>query len=82
MDQRTFGLTVAALRRRHGLTQEALAEQLQVTGKAISKWETGKGYPDISLLPKLAKALGVTVDYLLNPVRTTICSSIHTCQKL
>lgn len=61
MDNKIFGQFVAKLRMEKGLTQAELAEQLHVTNKAVSKWETGKGFPDIQLLEPLAEALGVTV---------------------
>ena len=66
MDKYVTGDVIRTLRESKGLTQEALAEQLFVSGKAVSKWETGRGYPDISLLEPLAKALGITVLELLS----------------
>jgi sugar/nucleoside kinase (ribokinase family) len=72
MNQKRFGATVTALRKRAGLTQAALAETLNVSDKAISKWENGLGYPEITLLPRLAAAFGVTVDYLLSGQRRGI----------
>ena len=57
---------IAALRKQRGLTQEALAEALGVSPQAVSKWETDNSCPYISLLPKLAAELGVTVDALLS----------------
>lgn len=65
MDAKNLGAFIAQLRRDKGLTQSALAEQLEVTRKAISRWETGRGYPDIELLPKLAEVLGISVQELL-----------------
>ena len=59
------------LRKAAGLTQEALAERLHLTGQAVSRWETGEGYPEITLLPTLADLLGVTVDALLRPAELT-----------
>lgn len=53
------------LRRKRALTQEQIAEALGVSCQAISKWETGISYPDISLLPIIADYFGVSVDYLL-----------------
>lgn len=71
MDRYVTGEMIRALREAKRLTQEALAERLFVSGKAVSKWETGRGYPDISLLEPLAGALGVSVMELLSgqPVR-------------
>ncbi len=54
------------LRKKCGLSQEALAERLGVTRQAVSKWETGEGKPDIDNLLPLAKLLHTTVDYLLD----------------
>lgn len=57
--------TIKSFREDAGLTQRQLADKLGVTDKAVSKWETGRGLPDISLLGPLAKALGVTTAELL-----------------
>jgi len=58
--------TIRELRERRGLTQTELAGQIGVSNKAVSKWETGKGLPDSSLLQPLAQALGVSVIELMN----------------
>ena len=65
MERYEFGTRVAQLRKTKGITQAQLAEMLSVSNKTISRWETGDGYPDISLLKPLAIALGVSIDYLL-----------------
>lgn len=65
MDTVTVGETIAALRRGAGLTQLALAEKLGVSDKTVSKWETGQGYPDITLFPSIASLFGVSIDYLM-----------------
>ena len=57
---------IQELRRRKGLTQEELAEALFVSRAAISKWESGRGYPNIDSLKALAKFFGVTIDELLS----------------
>lgn len=69
IDKAAFGNFIAALRRDRRLTQRDLAEKLCVSDKAVSKWETGKSLPDISLLPPLAEELGVTVTELLSARR-------------
>ena len=62
----TIGKRIAALRREKGLKQDDLAQMLEVSPQAVSKWENDQTCPDISLLPKLAKILGVSVDELLS----------------
>ena len=66
MDHYVTGGAIKALREKKGLTQAQLGEILAVSDKAVSKWETGRGLPDISLLESLAKALGVSVPELLS----------------
>ena len=61
MDQYITGTLIKELREKKGLTQTELAKELAVSDKAVSKWETGKGYPDISLLEPIAKAFGISV---------------------
>ena len=58
--------TIKSLREAKGLTQSQLAEQIGVSDKAVSKWETGKGLPDLSLLEPLGQVLGVSVLELLS----------------
>ena len=53
------------LRQRKNVTQEALANHLGITPQSVGKWERGEGYPDITLLPKIAFYFDVTVDELL-----------------
>lgn len=65
MDSKSIGSTIAALRKRCGLTQSELAERLNISNKAVSKWENGQGYPDISIFPALASLFGVSIDYLM-----------------
>ena len=62
----TIGNRIAALRREKNLKQDDLAQMLEVSPQAVSKWENDQTCPDISLLPKLAKILGVSVDELLS----------------
>ena len=61
----TLGTRIAALRREKEWKQDELAEKLGVSPQAVSKWENDQTCPDISLLPLLAKILGVSVDELL-----------------
>lgn len=62
----TLGKRIASLRREKGLKQEDLAGMLDISAQAVSKWENDQTCPDISLLPKLAKILEVSVDELLS----------------
>ena len=66
MDKNITGRFIAELRKQKGFTQKELAEKLMVTDKAISRWETGKGLPDTSLLKPLGDVLGVSVTELLS----------------
>ena len=66
MDKNATGRFIAELRKQKGFTQKELAENLMVTDKAISRWETGKGLPDTSLLKPLGDVLGVSVTELLS----------------
>ena len=66
MDNYVTGALIKKLREAKHLTQEELADKVCVSGKAISKWETGRGFPDIGLLEPLAKALGISVVELLS----------------
>lgn len=60
------GKFISSKRREKGLTQKELAEKLGVTDKAVSKWETGRGMPDVSVLEDLSKELEVSVSEILN----------------
>ena len=66
MNPYVTGEAIRRLREKNRFTQAELAERLCVSDKAVSKWETGKGYPDISLLEPLAEALSVSVAELLS----------------
>ena len=63
--KRTVAHNISALRRAHGMTQLQLAERLNYSDKAISKWERGDSLPDIVMLKTIADLFGVTVDYLI-----------------
>ena len=66
MDLDKIGKFIALNRKNKGLTQEQLAEKLGVTNKTISRWETGKYMPDLSLLKPLSEELGITLNELLS----------------
>ncbi len=69
MDLTTFGTFLRQRRTELGLTQAELAHKLNVTDKAISRWERGKGYPEVTLLEPLAKALGLSLVELMQSKR-------------
>ena len=66
MNTYVTGATIKALREAQNMTQAELAEKLGVSSKTVSKWETAKGLPDISLLQPLAQVLGISVIELMN----------------
>lgn len=66
MDNYVTGAVIRRLREAKRMTQEELAQTLFVSSKAVSKWETGQGFPDISLLEPLAGSLGISVIELLS----------------
>ena len=66
MNQYITGTIIKELREKNKLTQLELAERLNVSDKTVSKWETGKGYPDITLLEPIAKVFGISVTELLS----------------
>lgn len=65
MKEKTLGYTIAELRKAQGMTQADLAEKMNVTDKAVSKWERDLSCPDVGLLPRLAEVLGVSLDELM-----------------
>ena len=65
MEKKTIGTFIAALRKAKGLTQKELAEQLNVSDKAVSRWERDECAPDLSLIPVIADIFGITSDELL-----------------
>ena len=60
-----FGKRISDLRNEKKLTQSELAEKLNVSTQAVSKWETGVGFPDIQTIPQISHILDTTTDYLL-----------------
>ena len=87
MDRYVTGAVIRRLRESKKMTQEELAQKIHVSGKAVSKWETGQGFPDISLLEPLASALGLSVIELLsgedirntNPHSNILRSKFYVC---
>lgn len=65
MDYKKTGSLIKALRKENGLTQEKLAQILDISDRAVSKWERGLGLPDISIMPKLSQLFGVNIEKLL-----------------
>ena len=63
--EETLGKRIIANRKRLGMTQDKLAEQLGITAQAVSKWENDQSCPDIAMLPKLAEIFGISIDELL-----------------
>lgn len=73
MTNKSMGEIIASLRKEKGMTQKELADLLNITDKAVSKWERDISCPDTLTIPKLAEVLGISVEELLNakPVATT-----------
>lgn len=69
MNQETIGKFIATCRKEKGLTQAQLAEKLNITNRAVSKWETGKSIPDAAIMLDLCKILGISVNELLSGER-------------
>lgn len=65
MNSTKIGCFIAECRKEKQITQQELADMLNITNKAVSKWETGNGLPDIALLTQLATVLGISVDEIL-----------------
>lgn len=78
MNNINFGKIVAKLRKEKRMTQCDLAKMLNISDKAVSKWESGSGYPDIAQLPALSEIFGVSIDYLLkgNPKGIAVAGNI------
>lgn len=87
MNQYITGSIIKELREKINLTQGELAQKLCVSDKTVSKWETAKGYPDISLLEPIAKVFGILVTELLsgstirniNVSANMLCSKFYVC---
>ncbi len=79
--EQTIGKRIMENRKRLGLTQDALAEQLGVTAQAVSKWENDQSCPDIAMLPKLAEIFGITTDELLGREQSTVIHEAEVVQE-
>lgn len=66
MDQIKIGQFISQMRKEKGLTQRQLADELLISDRTVSKWETGKGMPDVSLMMPLCEILGINVNELLS----------------
>ena len=66
MSNKTLGEMISSLRKEKNMTQNNLAEKMNVTDKAVSKWERNLSCPDVNSIPKLAEILGVSVEELIN----------------
>lgn len=71
MEKKTLGTFLAALRKASGMTQRELAEKLNVSDKAVSRWERDESAPDLTLIPVIAEIFGITADELLRGERST-----------
>ena len=81
MNPKVTGQFIAQLRKDRGWTQKQLAQQLQITDKAVSRWETGKGYPDLEMLEAIGNEFSVSVNELLCGERTPSPARQHAAQK-
>lgn len=66
MNQKKTGELIRELRKEQGLTQQQLADRMNISDKTVSKWERGAGSPDMSMLPLLSELFGVEIDVLLS----------------
>ena len=87
MNQYVTGAVIKELREKYHMTQAELAKELNVSDKTVSKWETAKGYPDISLLEPIAKVFGISITELIsgnavnnmNVSANVMCSKFYVC---
>ena len=78
MDMQKSGQLIADTRKELGLTQAQLAEAIGVTDKAISRWETGRGFPDVAYLQPLSQVLGISITEIVNGERIQTDTNITT----
>ncbi len=81
MDNAKTGNFIKELRIKNNLTQKELAEKINVSTAAVSKWENGKGFPDISLLEPLSASLGVTVGEIIKGEKDTVTETENSVVK-
>lgn len=81
MNSKIIGSFIKELRTQKNITQKELAEKIGVTDKAVSRWETGKGIPDVSLLIPLSNVLGITVNELLIGEKVEEEKKIEKCEE-
>lgn len=79
MNQYVTGAVIKELREKNHMTQAQLADQLNVSDKTISKWETGKGYPDITLLEPIAKEFKISITELISG---NTVSNVNVCANM
>ena len=72
MENRSMADVISSRRKELGMTQKELAEKLNITDKAVSKWERGIACPDTGTIPKLAQILGVSLEELMNAQPTAV----------
>lgn len=70
MANKSMGETISTLRKEKGMTQKDLADMLNITDKAVSKWERNVAFPDTATIPKVAEILGISVEELMNAKST------------
>lgn len=75
MNNKTLGEMISSLRKEKGMTQSELAEKMNVTDKAVSKWERNLSCPDVNTIPKLAEIFGISVDELFNAQKRKVNSN-------
>lgn len=81
MENNTIGSFLSALRKANGMTQKELAERLNVSDKAVSRWERNESCPDITLIPVIADIFGVTSDELLRGERNSIGNPVKETER-
>lgn len=72
MEKNAFSILLVKLRKENGMTQQEVADNLNVSNRTVSKWENGDGYPEITILPKIAALFMVTCDELLSGERNEL----------